>query len=116
MENYIPDYISNNATKSLFNVITNFNFEKVSKTMEHLNWYWQVNYPHIPDEFELRDKALDMLINCYHGFWRVDAEENKKYKTECGGLSAAYIYVNDADEEGPEKHCFELQFILEQSF
>lgn len=116
MENYIPDYISENATRSLFNVIMNFNFERVANTMQHLDWQWQFNYPHIPDEFEIRDKAIDMLINCYHGFWRVNDDTHMKYSTECGGLHASYSYADNVDVDESEKHCFELQFILEQSY
>ena len=96
--------IDNYCIKEIFETMNYFDFEKVHKVMEFLNWgWWQVKVPSIE---EIRRKAFELLCKVAEYADSLDEE-----MTDCvigtGGFEAK-IFLNEDDM--PE---FELKFVLE---
>lgn len=83
-------------------VLDYFEFEKVAKVMEFLDWqYLDNDNPRIPDVPELRQKARRILLNCAAKC----KEEGREWTYESGGFCAAA-------EMHEGKLLIQLQFIL----
>ena len=95
----------------IFNVVKEFDFAKVVRVMEFLEWQYAVPTPHYPDEDELSNNAFKRLIEAYNGFWKSEYKNDAHfiYTSSCGGFEASYWYDNDDKEDN-----FELKFIVEE--
>lgn len=83
-------------------IIDYFEFEKVAKVMEFLEWqYLDDDNPRIPDIPELRQKARRILLNCTAKC----KEEDRESTYHSGGF-----YVSAEMVDG--RLCIELKFIL----
>ena len=80
-------------------IIENFNWDKVHKVMQHLNWEWGFN-PKVPTLDEVKDKARELLKVCFDR-----CETDSKYTTGTGGLEATVISENGLKTA-------ELKFVL----
>jgi hypothetical protein len=88
----------------MFDILNNFNFQKVHDTMKCLNWTW---YPKgIPTTdyivFSAREKIESVIKNCL-----LDAKPDQEYFVSSGGLKATAI----KDDYG-QITFLELEFIL----
>ena len=83
-------------------VLDNFDFEKVAKVMEFLDWkYCDNNNPRFPDFRELKQKARHFLLDCAARC----KEEGEKAILGCRGFFASAEMIED-------ELFIELQFIL----
>jgi hypothetical protein len=88
----------------MFDILNNFDFQKVHDTMKCLNWTW---YPKgIPTAdyivFSAREKIESVIKNCL-----LDAKPDQEYFVSSGGLKATAI----KDDYG-QITFLELEFIL----
>ena len=77
--------------QSLTEIISNFNFDKVQKVMEFLNWSWTTSENPIPCVRELKECASPLLIKCYD----YCITNKSQFETGTGGFIARGFY----DEE-----------------
>lgn len=76
-----------NAEKQIEEIMDYFDFTKVAKTMEALEWrWWDSDYP-TPIEPELRKAARKLLKICYK---EATEDSHLRYCTGCGGFMAEY--------------------------
>ena len=103
--------ISAEVSIKIFNIVKDFDFAKVVKVMELLDWQYALPKPHYPDEDELSNKAFKYLIDVYNGFWNHEFKNDKHfiYTVSTGGFEYSYWY----DFEDKE-HCFEMKFVVEE--
>ena len=106
--------IPSEVSIQIFEIIKNFNFNKVIKVMDFLDWKYVLPNPHCPDEDELSKTAFKHLIDVYNGFWEhwehiCNREKFFEYKLSTGGFEYSYWY--DFDDE---QHCFSIKFIIEE--
>ena len=94
----------------IFNVVKEFDFAKVVRVMEFLDWQYGAPTLHYPDEDELSNKAFKYLIDAYNRFWKHEDKHEKYfiYSISTGGFDYSYWY--DFEEE---KHYFEMKFVVE---
>lgn len=83
------------------NILENFDFEKVRKTMKLLNWTWY-DSDEIPTTYRLIESAREHLESAYN----LSLEHNKTCFSTSGGFKA----ISYVDEEG--WYCLELMFVL----
>ena len=89
--------------KAINNIIENFNWEKVHKTMVALNWTWWDSENEVPTIGALFKCATELLHGAYNG-----AEKEKStYINATGGFRATAI----VDEE--TKEIIELRLAFE---
>ena len=99
--------IDNYCIKEIFETMNYFDFEKVHKTMEFLNWGWAVeNGTIVPSIEEIRRKAFELLCEVAEYADNLDEEMTDRV-IGTGGFEAK-IFLNENDM--PE---FELKFVLE---
>jgi hypothetical protein len=67
-------------------VMDNFDFGKVAKTMKALDWVWATTEFYIPEESDIRKHARGLLNKAYDG--AISKEDN--YTVATGGFEAAY--------------------------
>jgi len=88
--------------KDIENIIKNFDFERVHKVMEHLEWFWYTSQTDnkVPSIGELMLNAKDLMERTY-----AEAVERRINRTAlgCGGFQASY-------EDG----IMNLQFVLDE--
>lgn len=101
-----------NAVKSLQNIMTEFNFDKVQSVMEFLGWEWHP-LGRTPDKYEIMNRAFELLIEAYERYW--DSETKTTYYIRTGGLSVSYEYIDDNEYDEIDKHYFTLEFVVECS-
>lgn len=84
-----------------------FNFERIHKTMEYLDWRWYVDGKYqVPTLVQLILAAQDRLNDAW----------DKKQIVESGGLRAVYVPGEEVDEDGElEPPGLELMFILTET-
>ena len=88
------------SEKNLMLRLVYYDFERVHKVMETLNWTW-ASSGGVPSVDELKEQAVDLLIECF--------QQTEKNKKDClmatGGFEACSYY-----EDG--KIDFELRFVI----
>lgn len=113
MERQNDNSLTNFATKAIFDIIINFDFEKVKNVMEFLGWTWAKLQANVPDKSEIQDEAYRLLTDCYHAYWNDTDRREGSYSISCGGLKASYEYLYDKDVDDDQRDCFSLSFIVE---
>ena len=104
--------IDNYCIKEIFETMNYFDFEKVHKVMEFLNWGWwhdenaEHNKVKVPSIEEIRRKAFELLCEVAEYADNLDEEMTDRV-IGTGGFEAK-IFLNEDDM--PE---FELKFVLE---
>lgn len=90
------------TVKNLTEVVNNFDFEKVQDVMQYLNWTWADAEKGVPELYELKEKATDLLIDSYE-----ELIKNKKQEffIGSGGFEASAWKEDD-------NYFFNLKFIL----
>lgn len=90
-----------NEQEDIEHILDEFDFHKVQKAMEALNWTWATS-DGIPDIGELRKTARYLLNFCYNA----DATE-PTFVTGTGGFEASRdMFVGDA------KRYYSLKFVV----
>jgi len=90
--------------KMMFDIINNFDFERVHTTMTHLGWTWYPYGTPTVDElrFAARERIESVIKNCL-----LDAKSDQEYILSSGGLKATAI-KNDYGQIT----FLELEFVL----
>ena len=96
-------------------IIDNFDFEKVHKVMEFLNWqYWDdsVKGQHVPDIHELRAAARRRIKDALR---EIEKTNQLRMTYDSGGFVATVeIDPDNIENEDLKKHIFiSLSFVLE---
>lgn len=90
------------SEKNLMLCLVYYDFERVHKAMEALNWKWSSSNG-VPSVDELKEHAVNLLIGCF--------QQSEKNKEDCimatGGFEAySYYYKEDGEID------FELKFVI----
>ena len=97
-----PDYSPEYWQEKIDEIMDCFDFDKVQKCMEALNWRW-ASCDGVPEQFELRQKARSILKDCVeigHGGTGGFVPSIDK---EAGCLSLSFVVAEwDAYEEKQE--------------
>ena len=89
------------SEKNLMLCLVYYDFERVHKAMEALNWEWSSSNG-VPSVDELKEQAVDLLIRCFQ-----HSEKNKEdWCTATGGFEASSYYKEDGEID------FELKFVI----
>jgi hypothetical protein len=90
--------------KMMFDIINNFDFQKVHDVMNHLDWAWYPYGTPTVDElrFAARERIESVIKNCL-----LDAKPDQEYISSSGGLKATAI----KDDYG-QITFLELEFVL----
>ena len=88
--------------KAIDEIIEYFDWGKVHKTMEFLNWTWATTDNEVPTIGQLFNNAVRLLQDAYDGALK----EKQDYIVSTGGFRAKAL-VNE------EKEIFELQLAFE---
>lgn len=96
----------NDPTEDVEEILDYFDFEKVKKVMDHLNWqWWDTGIPEIPD---LRRKARSLLQTVINGIQKTYPNDvTGDYYTATGGF-----YVTAKVYEGDPKIYLRLSFYV----
>jgi hypothetical protein len=72
----------------MFDIINNFDFQKVHDVMNHLDWAWYPYGTPTVDElrFAARERIESVIKNCL-----LDAKPDQEYISSSGGLKATAI-------------------------
>ena len=103
--------IDNYCIKEIFETMNYFDFEKVHKTMEFLNWGWwndKHNKTEVPSIEEIRRKAFELLCEVAEYADNLDEEMTDRVRVIGTGGFEAKIFLNEDDMP-----VFELKFVLE---
>lgn len=101
----------------IYEIMDNFDFEKVSEAMELLNWKWSSilrgggGDDFVPTKADLRKKARGLLFEVANFDFKGSGGQ-KVYSVSSGGLKAIAFYHDDDDDEDSEIS-LELNFVLE---
>jgi hypothetical protein len=86
----MPDIVK--STKEMMDLVNNFNFHRVYKAMEHLEWDW-VGVG-IPSQIQLMNKALELLEIAYDN-WVSDGDfcevNSGGFRASCKGESTPVL-------------------------
>ena len=89
------------SEKNLMLCLVYYDFERVHKVMETLNWTW-ASSGGVPSVDVLKEQAVDLLIKCF--------QQSEKNKEDCimatGGFEASSYYKEDGEID------FELKFVI----
>lgn len=97
--------MAKNKTKAISNILDNFNFIKVHKTMEFLNWGWaEYDGLEVPPISRLVTKAWSMLDDVYD----LASREKVTCHISTGGLKV----TAHVDLDTKEIYNLELMFVL----
>ena len=90
--------------KMMFDIMNNFDFEKVHNAMNHLGWTWYpIGIPAVDNlRFAARERIESVIKSCL-----LDANPNEEYYVSSGGLKATAI----KDDYG-QITFLELEFVL----
>jgi hypothetical protein len=90
--------------KMMFDIMNNFDFEKVHNAMNHLGWTWYpIGIPTVDNlRFAARERIESVIKSCL-----LDANPNEEYYVSSGGLKATAI----KDDYG-QITFLELEFVL----
>jgi len=92
-----------NKQKAIDEIIENFNWRKVHKTMEALDWTWATSEGKVPTTGALFNCAIKLLHDAYDGAERFKAD----YKVGTGGFYAR------ATVDEKTKEIYELRLTFE---
>ena len=92
-----------NRQEAIDNIIENFDWEKVHKVMDFLNWTWVTTDNEVPTIGKLVNSSHRLLLEAYEGALR----EKTDFSIGTGGFRARAI-VNEKTKE-----IFELQLVFE---
>lgn len=67
-------------------IMDNFDFGKVAKVMQFLNWQWAYSDTGVPEEPELRETARRYLHQAYD----YSTAQGRKYTMSTGGFTHSY--------------------------
>lgn len=102
-------------------VMENFDFDSVKKTMDALDWEWSMEDEEelrIPTKEEIIAHARMRLKEVTYMYNREDKETSRRRVVETGGVRAVYQVYEDVDE-GPDdaitRTGLTLEFIVEQN-
>lgn len=111
-------YITYNAEQKLFDTATFLDYDRIHSVMDFLNWTWYDTGKDTPEVYEIREKAHEMLREAYDRFWEAYAKEGslEEYFISSGGLKASYRYHTDNHIDDKERDCFNLSFVIEDTF
>lgn len=86
--------------------ISKFDFSRVQKCMELMNWTWHYSKTEtqVPSVYELIEKSRKIFISCID---QLDADPKCGY-TACGGLEASIEMLDD-------EYFYSLKFVVEGS-
>ena len=87
--------------KLINNILENFDFDKVRKVMDFLNWTWH-NEDETPSTYTLINSAKRRLEEVYE----ISMREDRNCSISSGGLKASTIW-----DKG-QVVCLELDFVL----
>lgn len=92
--------------KLIENILENFDFEKVRKVMEFLNWTWATTpEPNsVPTTYQLIKSSKERLENAY----KCALKEKENYYSSSGGFEAFAEY----NDKTKKVDYLELKFIL----
>lgn len=77
------------TTDAIFDLINDFNFERIEKMMHAVDWKWAMyDGLRFPTIDEMRDKCINLLFN---------AKRNKD-TVSSGGFEASYTTNTDGDD------------------
>jgi hypothetical protein len=90
--------------KMMFDIMNNFDYDRVCGVMKHLEWEWyDKGVPTVDDiRFAARERIESVIKNCL-----LDANPNEEYFVSSGGLKATAI----KDDYG-QITFLELEFVL----
>jgi len=74
--------------KMMFDIMNNFDYDRVRSVMKHLEWEWYgKGVPTVDDiRFAARERIESVIKNCL-----LDANPNEEYISSSGGLKATAI-------------------------
>ena len=90
-----------NLQKHTDEVMDEFDFGKVQKTMEFLGWEWARAEEGVPTNGELRRQVRDLMAQAYD----YATKSGEDYKVGTGGFDVRYFYDDDF---------FQVEFVLSQ--
>jgi len=92
--------------KLIDGVLENFDFDKVKKTMDFLNWIWVTTPEHdsVPSTYQIMKGARERLEEAYENAMK----SKKDGYSFCGGLKASAEY----NEELKDVDFLQLDFIV----
>jgi hypothetical protein len=80
--------------EQIYDIINNFDFDKVHKVMVFLDWKWlQMRGLETPSIPQLKDKAYELLSRVYD-----NTDSLTPYSLRTGGLCASGVYYEDTNE------------------
>ena len=82
------------------NIMENFDFERVHKTMKKLNWKWFISVEEgerVPTLNEIKETALKMLHDAIEKYSYSTGGFSVKYNKDTGRLSLSFV-VEEWDE------------------
>jgi hypothetical protein len=90
--------------KMMFDIMNNFDYDRVRSVMKHLEWEWYgKGVPTVDDiRFAARERIESVIKNCL-----LDANPNEEYISSSGGLKATAI----KDDYG-QITFLQLEFVL----
>ena len=88
--------------KDIDYILDGFDFERVKKAMDALNWKYHDSEENTVSLYELRKMARYLLKSL------ISHVEKDCYLIGCGGFEATVMHYEDSD-----KPVFELKFVLE---
>ena len=99
----MSNLLTNSDHDAIWEVLQNFDFDRVHNVMTYLGWLWTSNdQPRVPDINELRNAARDRCIQAIEAARKLD----KEVVSSSGGLEA----TAEIDEDG--KTWLGLKFVL----
>lgn len=98
VSNKLDDRLTDDCDAKIKSILNNFDFHRVKKVMEVLNWEWASSKHGVPDMDEIRKLATRLLIDA--------CIEEQNIST--GGFKAVYEDIGDGDPY------VGLEFIVEE--
>lgn len=110
---YLNDY-QDQVQEAIDEIMDNFDFERVHKVMDFLNWKWfsaDAN-SEVPDPSELRKSARKQIKECLQG----SVDYSDYFSISCGGFEVV-VRLMDRDVQEPDDFihnvCITLRFVLD---
>ena len=95
--------------KMVDDIIDEFNFEKVQKTMHALDWTWASTQMTVPSISELKNTARYLLINAYNMRQGEYKDTHPEVPVECA--TGGFVAMALSNEEGTVDW-LKLQFVV----
>lgn len=75
--------------------IENFDWDRIEKVMNYLNWQWFFNYGdncHVPSIDEMQQRVTELFMDCYRN---LDNSQEQSYTMSCGGFEVCVYKDNN---------------------